>query len=224
MLDFLEGALLGRLWCDSDFENRRYHGLKSLWSAAIWLSFFFVFYKVNRSGVPGLLHHGRRYLILSFVIFLISPLLSYFYYRLFFLLRYGILALQTVKFAAIFLYIFNRIAPFMKMNLKSFYQSGLNFFDATYGVFIESFSERYREIGMFIAIILLAGISLLAFFAITFVLYSLPIWILRLTAYLQRVYDELLILIIDHHRLRRLRKRLQLMDSGSGDRGIQQPQ
>ena len=74
---------------------------------------------------------------------------------------------------------------------------GMLFFDHTLGSFVEVYTEQYRELGMFLSGLFLIVVSMiLAVVAIIF-LAKLPIILLRLLRYLQKVYDEFILTIFD---------------------------
>lgn len=197
MLDFLEGALLGPLWSDTEYEKKRFRGLRALFSLGFWLVMAFVFYKENSSGAPSIFHRGGFFFLLSFLIFLISPLLCYIYYYLPFLLRLPILALQFLKFFGVFLAVCGLVSPYMKVSFAKLFSDGMLFFDHTLGSFIDLYTEMYGEVGMFLSVIGLGILGTVFGLLFLFFLVKLPQLILRFVRYLQSVYDQLLIFLFD---------------------------
>lgn len=197
MLDFLEGALLGSTWTDTDFENKKYSTLVALFSTLFWAFFAYLVYKLNFSIFPGFLKHRSLFLSLLLVLFIVSPVISFIYYKLPVILRPVILACQAVKFSSVILLFYSVVVPFCKIDIRKLMTDGMLFFDHTMGSFVEVYTEQYRVLGMFLSGLFLLVVSLVLGLLIIIFLAKLPTILLKFLCYLQRVYDEFILTIFD---------------------------
>ena len=108
-MDFLEGALLGPLWCDSDFENRRHRNAVLFLNIAFWVCGAYLILKANHSDAPFLFRYPAIWILILLGTFCVSPLLNFLYYDLKLLPRIGILLVQILKFGAHGVFICNRV-------------------------------------------------------------------------------------------------------------------
>ncbi len=208
MLDFLEGALLGSEWTDTDFENKKYNALVALFSTVFWLFFANLVYKLNTSFLPRYVTEVRVYEIILFTVFFLSPFLSYIYYKLPFVFRPLILFAQALKFASVIMLFYSFVLPYFHINIRQIMADGILFFDHTMGSFVEIYTEQYRELGMFLSGLFLLVVGIVLGLLILFFLAKLPQILLRLLRYLQKVYDQFVLTIVDCIIYFRAKKRL----------------
>ena len=79
-MDYLEGLFLGKLWSDTDFENRRHLGLFTLYGFLVALIFSFRYL----TGRPLLFlgSFNTLQLVLLILLFLACPFICFRYYRM----------------------------------------------------------------------------------------------------------------------------------------------
>ncbi|SCW64817.1 hypothetical protein SAMN02910456_02353 [Ruminococcaceae bacterium YRB3002] len=79
-MDYLEGLFLGKIWSDTDFENRRHLGLFVLYGllADCILLFNYVFGK----KLLGIGNSGVLNMVLFIILFLACPFICFRYYRM----------------------------------------------------------------------------------------------------------------------------------------------
>ena len=121
-MDFLEGFLLGPLWSDTEYETQRHIGFHIFLGAIIsgiflWLLIFPD--KLNFwLGLPT-----AMYVILIILFFLATPFAARVYYQLKLPLKLLVLAVQAIKFIAVFLVAYQIMLPKYKLDLTNLPQT-----------------------------------------------------------------------------------------------------
>lgn len=189
-MDYLEGALLGPLWSDTDFENTPHRG------AALWLSvaFWVIGVRLVLSANSGRLNLFSSSPVLwgvvLFVLLLASPVLSYIYYDLPVAARPAILALQVLKFSSAWFLIYSVFVPRMIIGDQNLIDYFMRRSDGIASNLLGS-SFFSSATGLVFGFILLGLMFLLAFIiGILFFLFF-PTLILRLTILFQKLIDQM---------------------------------
>ena len=138
-MDYLEGLLLGRLWSDTDFENRRHLSLFLLYGIFVDL---LVIYNYLTGAFNGLITGNFITKVIIFVVlFFFCPALCFSYYRMPIWGKIPVLAAQLLKFGALTLLITAWARPKLSVSfgdLKDFFISYLN-------KTLEHFTEKYVD-------------------------------------------------------------------------------
>ncbi len=110
-MDFLEGALLGPLWCDSDYENKYHRMATIVLSLMFWTGAVALVVIANRGRVSSPLMSPFFWLIVYIVLVLISPILSFIYYDKGLFVRFFTLGVQALKYTSGFVSLILAFVP-----------------------------------------------------------------------------------------------------------------
>ena len=80
MLDYIEGLFLGKLWSDTDFENRKHVNLFILYGLFVDCIIAFTYFTGN--SIPGLGRTGVIQIAILVLLFLLNPFINLRYYRM----------------------------------------------------------------------------------------------------------------------------------------------
>jgi len=138
-VDYLEGLLLGRLWSDTDFENRRHLTLFLLYGLFVDV---LVLYNYLTGGMAGLITGGFMQKVIIFVVlFFFCPAICFAYYRMPLWGKIPVLMSHILKYGALTLLITAWARPKLSVSfgdLKDFFISYLN-------KTLERFTEKYVD-------------------------------------------------------------------------------
>ena len=138
-MDYLEGLLLGRLWSDTDFENRRHLTLFLLYGLFVDV---LVLYNYLTGGMSGLITGGFMQKVFIFVVlFFFCPAICFAYYRMPLWGKIPVLLSHILKYGALTLLITAWARPKLSVSfgdLKDFFISYLN-------KTLERFTEKYVD-------------------------------------------------------------------------------
>lgn len=201
-MDFLEGALLGPLWSDTDYQTRKHTGFNLLISLAFWLYLLYAFYRINSSGTPFLLADNLlNWTFIGSLLFLLSPLLCLIYYRSPLIARFAILFVQFAKYLTLYLAFFKWLAPSLEIDFGTTLTSMTVFLNDTVGTAIEYYTERYQTSGLFASTTVLAIIAFLVGLLILSLCVCLPFLYFKLLSWLQAVVDDIMWIGVDFSRV-----------------------
>jgi len=195
-LDYWEGFLLGPLWSDTDYENRRHGGLILGIGVVVWAAIAVIVLLPGTQSVwisPASL---RMSMLFYVGLTLVSPFLSRIYYRLAFPLRIVALGIQLAKFCAGMMVPVNILLKGFRLDLPSLQDEALVFFNEYLSGIIDRFTGDYGGAGMIIGIgvggvsiaLMGAGIALASLIA--------PRVILAAMRIIQWIYDSLLFRLV----------------------------
>lgn len=188
-MDFLEGALLGPLWTDTDYEDRPHRGLRLLLSVLFWLGLSVIMFLINFRALSLNLLFGFPWFPLFLVLVFVSPFLAMVYYQMPVIIRFPILALQAAKHLGFFLAVYKLFLPYLRLNVNEIVAGLMSFSDNTIGRFIEFYTERYETAGMLIGTAILAILGILFFLIFLLVFVYLPQLLLLLLRQIQMIWD-----------------------------------
>ena len=94
-MDYLEGLLLGRLWSDTDYENRKHFGL-FVWYGLFVDAIVLYIYILGR-GLLGFGNIGPIHIAVFVLLFLANPFICFRYYRMPWWGKIMILAVKVFK-------------------------------------------------------------------------------------------------------------------------------
>ena len=79
-MDYLEGLLLGRLWSDTDYENRKHFGLFILYGLFVDAIILYIY--ILERGFLGIGNIGPIHIAVFVLIFLAHPMICFSYSRM----------------------------------------------------------------------------------------------------------------------------------------------
>lgn len=198
-MDFLEGFLLGPIWSDTEYEQRRHTGL--YWFIGWLLLAAFAIMVFFPDKAPSWINMPRFLPILLFLVLAIgSPFACRYYYQLNIFLKIGILLVQAAKYGFGLLALFQYFMPRIKLDPATLPQDALEYFNVTMAKTTDYFEGMGKALGMLVGIVS-GGILIV----LTFVFYLLAATIIP------AVY--LFILKIIQRGIDLLAKKLLLKDS-----------
>ena len=190
-MDYLEGALLGRIWSDTDYENRRHTGAWLWFSFAFWLVSAVLVWRINRQGQLPWARPASFWAILTLVLIVVGPFLSAIYYRLPVLGRLPILGLHMLKYLAALFVPWTLFVPLLRVPKDDLFGETLQFLDETAGTFIERNTELNEVFGLIFSGLALILLGILAVLGLLLLMTLLPILYLKLVTALQAIADRL---------------------------------
>lgn len=186
-MDYLEGLFLGKLWSDTDFENRRHINLFIIYGVLVDLLLLIGFY--YNKFIMGIGKFGIIQLILFIALFIACPFINFKYYRMPWWGKLLVLVEKLIKAALVTSFSISLIIPripFGTDNIKDFF---LNYLNSTLEKFTEMFANNS---GAFSTVtgVLTGGIYLAVMFVLIFAaLVIIPGLVYIGFSYLQYGYD-----------------------------------
>lgn len=199
-MDFLEGALLGRFWSDTDFETRRHKGFALLLSTLFWAVVLAGAYFINFRTLPFVMSRRMSWLPFFIVLFLATPVIGYYYYKLPLIPRFGALGLLVLKYLSLFMTIITAVIPQLRIPDDLSLNEILAFFEATVGNYIETQTESFGWNGLLLSGIVSALVAGIGFLVIIYVMIKLPQWTYKFVTWIQRIYDETIFMSIKNRK------------------------
>lgn len=191
-MDFLEGALLGPLWCDSDFENRRHRNAVLFLNIAFWVCGAYLILKANRSGAPFLFRYPAIWILILLGTFCVSPLLNFLYYDLKLLPRIGILLVQILKFGAGYALVYSIVVPRLIIRADDdFKQAVMASLNRAAEIFLDNSGLSSSSSGLVTTMLLISAAALVGLLVLGLIFMFLPILIGRLIRWIQHMIDLL---------------------------------
>lgn len=138
-MDYLEGLLLGRLWSDTDFENRRHLSLFLLYGLFVDL---LVVYNYLTGGLTGLITGSFLTKIIIFIVlFFLCPAICFSYYRMPIWGKIPVLASQILKYGSLTFLITAWARPKLSVSIGDLKDFLINYLNST----LERFTEKYVD-------------------------------------------------------------------------------
>ena len=135
----MEGLFLGKLWSDTDFENRRHLGLFVLYGLFVDSIILFNYF-VGKS-IPGTGHFGVLQIILFILLFLACPFICFRYYRM---PIAGKILILTEKFFKSYLVVSFTVVQMLSritVQKSGFQDFVMNYLNGT----LEKYTERFAS-------------------------------------------------------------------------------
>ena len=186
-MDYLEGLFLGKLWSDTDFENRRHLGLFTLYGFLVALIFSYRYL----TGRPLIFlgSFNTLQMVLLILLFLACPFICFRYYRM---PLWGKLLVIFEKIAKAVLVIdltVHLAIPQVKVQVGGLQDYLVNYLNST----LEKYTEKFAaEAGSFATVmgVLMGGIhTVLVFVLIIALAIVVPGLVFLLIRYIQFGYD-----------------------------------
>lgn len=192
-MDYLEGALLGKLWSDTDYENRSHRVLTLSLCGLFWLYGFYLIYRLNFVDVPRTLTFFFLWFIGAVVLTLLSPLLNYVYYNLSLPLRWLVLGAQTLKFLFSFLFLYALFVPLIRFDKDKLVVDLMSQLNNSVGSAFEKGLVNLSVANLVVQAILMALLAILVLTLFYLILVILPYLYMKLLRLIQYTVDQIFI-------------------------------
>lgn len=186
-MDYIEGLFLGKLWSDTDFENRKHIGLFVLYGLLCDVIILYA-YLLGKS-FPGIFLFGAIQFVLFILLFVANPFICFRYYRM---PLWGKLLVIFEKIAKAVLVIdltVHLAIPQVKVQVGGLQDYLVNYLNST----LEKYTEKFAaEAGSFATVmgVLMGGIhTVLVFVLIIALAIVVPGLVFLLIRYIQFGYD-----------------------------------
>lgn len=162
-MDYIEGLYLGKLWSDTDFENRRHVGLFILYGIfvdAILLYRYFTGTALLDAGNFGLWQK-----ILLVVLFVACPFICFRYYRMPLWGKLLVLFEKTVKVYLIVSLTISLVLPYITVQYDGLQEFAINYLNGT----LETYTQKFAaDAGSFATVmgVLAGGIHVILVFVL----------------------------------------------------------
>ena len=137
-MDYLEGLLLGRLWSDTDFENRKHFGLFVIYGLlvdAIVLCLYISGKGLLNFGIIGPIH-----IAVFTLLFLANPFISFRYYRMPWWGKILVLAVKIYKSYLIVSYTVSLLLPRLSVQVDDLQDFLMTYLNGT----LEKYTEKFQ--------------------------------------------------------------------------------
>lgn len=189
-MDYLEGALLGKRWSDTDFENQKHRGMTLFLCALFWIYALFLVFRANFMDVKTSLGSVVLWLFISAILLIASPFVSYYYYSVPLPLRFIFLLVQGLKYLASYFFLFALLLPLTYFDKEKLLTQGLAYLNERVGMIFEQVSVDQGLAPLFFNAILLAIVTMGLVALIFVVLAVLPVLYTKLINVLQIIIDQ----------------------------------
>ncbi len=196
-MDFLEGFLLGPVWSDTEYETRRHTGFFWLIGWITAAVFFWLLLYPERYS-QWLFVNLTSAIVLTVILFIATPFMSRFYYKVHFLLKIPMLFIQIAKFVLLLKISLHIGLARYQINRAEFPQQLLEHVNQTIENSTVYFETLGRGIGMLLGIIAGGLIIVSTIIGIVLLATLLPVIALLVFKTLQRLLDELIYRYIFH--------------------------
>ena len=189
-MDYLEGLFLGKLWSDTDFENRRHMGLFVLYGLLVVSVVVFNFFFGRM--LLGIGSFGVLQIVLLALLFLACPFICFRYYRMPMAGKIIILIEKLFKSYLVMSFTVGQMMRYIKIPKAGLQDYIINYLNST----LESYTEQFAaSAGSFATVlaVLAGGIHVVLVFALVIIAaIVIPGVIYLLFVFLQRGYDWLI--------------------------------
>ena len=189
MIDYIEGLFLGRIWSDTDFENRKHVSLFVLYGLLV--DAFVLYFYLKNVNLLGIGNFKTYQLVILISLFVACPFINFRYYRFPWWGKALVLIEKFYKNVLIFSLIVSAIIPRITIptgDLKDYLIDYLNYT-------LEEYSTKYSaSAGAFSTVIgvMAGGIHVVLYFLLNlFILIAAPAILYFAYRMLQYAYDYL---------------------------------
>ncbi|MCR5527897.1 MAG: hypothetical protein K6F49_01625 [Saccharofermentans sp.] len=186
-MDYLEGLFLGKLWSDTDFENRRHLGLFTLYGFLVALIFSYRYLTGRPLFFIG--GFGTIQLVLLIILFLACPFICFRYYRMPFWGKLLVIFEKIAKAVLVIDLTVELAIPRVKVQVGGLQDYLIGYLNST----LETYTEKFAsEAGSFATVmgVLMGGIhTVLVFVGIIALAVIVPGLVFLLIRYVQFGYD-----------------------------------
>lgn len=137
-MDYLEGLLLGRLWSDTDFENRRHFGLFILYGLLV--DALILYQYILEKGLLGFGSIGPIHIAVFILLFIANPFICFRYYRMPIWGKIGILAVKAFKAYLIISYTVSLLLPRLSVKVDDLQDFLITYLNGT----LEKYTQKFQ--------------------------------------------------------------------------------
>lgn len=191
-MDFLEGALLGPYWSDTDYEDQPHKLLAFAYILLVYACVIHLF----RHRSMAFLFQGLApfyWLVGTLLAVVCSSFLASRYYRYSLTGRFAILGFLGLRQILATGFLISCFQPLYSLRPDELKPALLTFLDRTAGDFVSAMAERFRLMGLIFSGVILGILGFLLLLGFLFLLLFLPVILLRLLRLLQNGVDQLLL-------------------------------
>lgn len=138
VLDYLEGLLLGRLWSDTDFENRKHFGLFVIYGLLVDAIVLYLY--ISGKGLLNFGIIGPIHIAVFTLLFLANPFISFRYYRMPWWGRILVLAVKIYKSYLIVSYTVSLLLPRLSVQVDDLQDFLMTYLNGT----LEKYTEKFQ--------------------------------------------------------------------------------
>ena len=138
ILDYLEGLLLGRLWSDTDFENRKHFGLFVLYGLLVDAIILYIY--ILGKGILGFGVIGPIHIAVFTLLFLANPFICFRYYRMPWWGKISILLVKIFKSYLIISYTVSLLLPKLSVRVDDLQDFLISYLNST----LEKYTEKFQ--------------------------------------------------------------------------------
>lgn len=160
-MDYLEGLFLGKLWSDTDFENRRHVTLFILYGLFIDAIVLFTYWTGKR--IPVLESWGMAELVILIVLAVACPFICFKYYRMPLWGKIIVLIEKIFKHVFIASFTINFLLPYLSVQSNDLMDFFVNYLNETLEVSTEKYIESAGTFATILGVVS-GGIKIVAVF------------------------------------------------------------
>ena len=138
VLDYLEGLLLGRLWSDTDFENRKHFGLFVIYGLLVDAIVLYLY--ISGKGLLNFGIIGPIHIAVFTLLFLANPFISFRYYRMPWWGKILVLAVKIYKSYLIVSYTVSLLLPRLSVQIDDLQDFLMTYLNGT----LEKYTEKFQ--------------------------------------------------------------------------------
>ena len=138
VLDYLEGLLLGRLWSDTDFENRKHFGLFVIYGLLVDAIVLYIY--ISGKGLLNFGIIGPIHIAVFTLLFLANPFISFRYYRMPWWGKILVLAVKIYKSYLIVSYTVSLLLPRLSVQVDDLQDFLMTYLNGT----LEKYTEKFQ--------------------------------------------------------------------------------
>lgn len=138
VLDYLEGLLLGRLWSDTDFENRKHFGLFVIYGLLVDAIVLYIY--ISGKGLLGFGIIGPIHIAVFTLLFLANPFICFRYYRMPWWGKFLVLAVKVFKSYLIISYTISLLLPRLSVQIDDLQDFLMTYLNGT----LEKYTEKFQ--------------------------------------------------------------------------------
>lgn len=137
VLDYLEGLLLGRLWSDTDYENRKHFGLFVLYGLLVDAIVLYIY--ILGKGLLYFGNIGTIHIAVFILLFLANPFICFRYYRMPWWGKIMILLVKLFKAYLIISYTVSLLLPRLSVKVDDLQDFLMSYLNST----LEKYTEKF---------------------------------------------------------------------------------
>ena len=137
VFDYLEGLLLGKLWSDTDFENRKHFGLFVIYGLLVDAIVLYTY--ISGKGLLGFGIIGPIHIAAFTLLFLANPFICFRYYRMPWWGKFLILAVKIFKSYLIISYTISLLLPRLSVQVDDLQDFLMSYLNST----LEKYTEKF---------------------------------------------------------------------------------